>query len=178
MSVVEKHLTCSIMKSHKTTFYLLSLLTVGTTLGLAQEGERKGPPGGGNRLAEFLKRADVNNDGKISKEDYGSIAPPWMPIATGTWTKPRSRPRPKKWVIECAAAAKAPAVIAKGIKAGSAVHPKGTHPSRRVTGQSHPKVHAVQKAAPPGAQEAQVAQAEHPRWTRSLAAWMPTVTAR
>ena len=64
------------MKSQKTTFYLLGLLSVGTTLGLAQEGDRKGPPGagGGNRLAEFLKRADVNSDGKISKEEFGTIS--------------------------------------------------------------------------------------------------------
>ncbi|TDU69388.1 EF hand domain-containing protein [Prosthecobacter fusiformis] len=66
------------MKSPKTTICLLGLLSISTTFSMAQEGERKGPPpggeGGGNRLGEFLKRADANADGKISKEEFGTIS--------------------------------------------------------------------------------------------------------
>lgn len=49
-----------------------------TCFASAQEGERKGrpPEGGGdgaNRLAEFIKRADTDGDGKISKEEFSNM---------------------------------------------------------------------------------------------------------
>ena len=52
---------------------------MGATLAFSQEGERKGPPpggegGSGNRLGEFLKRADTSGDGKISKEEFGALS--------------------------------------------------------------------------------------------------------
>jgi len=66
------------MKSQNKPFYLLGLLSMSASLVLAQEGAPKGPPpgneGGGNRLGEFLKRADVNGDGKISKEEFGALS--------------------------------------------------------------------------------------------------------
>lgn len=63
----------------KTTTACLVALSLGSLITNAQEGERKGPPPGeggrgGNRLAEFLNRADANKDGKISKEEFGSIS--------------------------------------------------------------------------------------------------------
>ncbi|WP_395744728.1 hypothetical protein [Prosthecobacter sp.] len=39
-------------------------------------GPQGGPPGGGDpsaRLAEFIKRADADNDGKISKEEFANL---------------------------------------------------------------------------------------------------------
>lgn len=56
----------------------MGMFALGTAASLAQEGERKGPPPGGEgrpggRLAEFLMRADSNKDGKISKEEFTSM---------------------------------------------------------------------------------------------------------
>jgi Ca2+-binding EF-hand superfamily protein len=50
----------------------LSVLTLTLGAAKAQDGDRKGPPGGegGGRLGEFMKRADTNNDGKISKDEF------------------------------------------------------------------------------------------------------------
>ncbi|MBB5039408.1 EF-hand domain-containing protein [Prosthecobacter dejongeii] len=67
------------MKPHKSVYCLLGLLSLSATLAIAQEGERKGPPpggegGSGNRLGEFLKRADTSGDGKISKEEFGALS--------------------------------------------------------------------------------------------------------
>lgn len=79
----EKHSAYPTMKSHKTTFCLLGLLSMGTTLAFAQDGAPKGPqggpggpggPGGGNRLGEFLKRADTNGDSKISMEEFKALS--------------------------------------------------------------------------------------------------------
>ncbi|SKA88250.1 EF hand [Prosthecobacter debontii] len=67
------------MKSSKTPFCFLGLLSLSASLAFAQEGAPKGPPPegegrGGGRLAEFLKRADANGDGKISKEEFGAMS--------------------------------------------------------------------------------------------------------
>lgn len=67
------------MKPLKSIYCLLGLLSLSATLAIAQEGERKGPPpggegGSGNRLGEFLKRADTSGDGKISKEEFGALS--------------------------------------------------------------------------------------------------------
>ncbi|MCA1964232.1 MAG: EF-hand domain-containing protein [Prosthecobacter sp.] len=57
----------------KNTFYMsLCALALGTSLAAAQEGAPKGE--GGGRLAEFLKRADTNNDGKISQEEFNEFS--------------------------------------------------------------------------------------------------------
>lgn len=68
------------MKLQRKAFYFFTLLSLGSTLAVAQEGDGKGPPSGGegrggNRLAEFLKRADANGDGKISKEEFSTLQP-------------------------------------------------------------------------------------------------------
>jgi hypothetical protein len=74
------------MKLKKSLIYGLGILCL-TCFASAQEGERKGPPpeggrpqggppGGGDpgaRLAEFIKRADADGDGKISKEEFSSM---------------------------------------------------------------------------------------------------------
>ena len=80
------------MKLKKTFIYGLGILCL-TCFASAQEGERKGPPpeggqpgrppggpggpqGGGDpaaRLAEFIKRADGDGDGKISKDEFANM---------------------------------------------------------------------------------------------------------
>ena len=77
------------MKLKKSLIYGLGILCL-TCFASAQEGERKGPPpeggqpgrppggpqGGGDpgaRLAEFIKRADADGDGKISKEEFAGM---------------------------------------------------------------------------------------------------------
>ncbi len=77
------------MKLKKTFIYGLGILCL-TCFASAQEGERKGPPpeggqpgrppggpqGGGDpgaRLAEFIKRADADGDGKISKDEFAGM---------------------------------------------------------------------------------------------------------
>jgi hypothetical protein len=77
------------MKLKKSLIYGLGILCL-TCFASAQEGERKGPPpeggqpgrppggpqGGGDpgaRLAEFIKRADADADGKISKEEFAGM---------------------------------------------------------------------------------------------------------
>ena len=51
----------------------LSVFALGTCLALAQEGAPK-PEGGGGRLADFLKRADTNADGKISQDEFNDFS--------------------------------------------------------------------------------------------------------
>jgi Ca2+-binding EF-hand superfamily protein len=68
-----QHLTTSIMKLTTHTLTVLSLLALGTSIAVAQDGAPKGE-GSGNRLAEFLKRADADNDGKISKGEFEEFA--------------------------------------------------------------------------------------------------------
>ncbi len=46
----------------------LGLFTLSASIAVAQDGAPKGE--GGNRLAEFLKRTDKDNDGKISKAEF------------------------------------------------------------------------------------------------------------
>ena len=77
------------MKLKKSLIYGLGILCL-TCFASAQEGERKGPPpeggqpgrppggpqGGGDpgaRLAEFIKRADADGDGKISKDEFAGM---------------------------------------------------------------------------------------------------------
>ncbi|MEZ5386618.1 MAG: EF-hand domain-containing protein [Prosthecobacter sp.] len=72
------------MKIKKTFIYGIGILCL-TCTASAQEGQRKGPPEGGrpggppgggdpaSRLAEFIKRADTDNDGKISKDEFASM---------------------------------------------------------------------------------------------------------
>jgi len=57
------------MKPTMNTLTVLSLLTLGTCIASAQDGAPKGE-GGGGRLGEFLKRADTDSDGKISKAEF------------------------------------------------------------------------------------------------------------
>ncbi|MCB1275651.1 EF-hand domain-containing protein [Prosthecobacter sp.] len=70
------------MKLKKSLIYGFGLLCL-TCSASAQDGERKGPPEGGRpggpppgggdpaaRLAEFIKRADTDGDGKISKAEF------------------------------------------------------------------------------------------------------------
>lgn len=73
------------MKLKKTFIYGIGILCL-TCFASAQDGERKGPPEGGRpggppggpqgggdpaaRLAEFIKRADTDGDGKISKAEF------------------------------------------------------------------------------------------------------------
>ena len=81
------------MKLKKTLLYGFSILSL-TCLSSAQDapkgpppdggqpgrppGGPGGPPGGGGdpaaRIAEFIKRADTNNDGKISREEFDSLS--------------------------------------------------------------------------------------------------------
>ena len=51
----------------------ISIAAMSACAALAQEGAPKGPPPGGDgagRLGEYMKRADANSDGKISKEEF------------------------------------------------------------------------------------------------------------
>ncbi len=65
------------MKHTSSFIHGFGILCLSACLASAQEGDRPkgppqgGPPGGGNpadRVAEFMKRADTDADGKISKE--------------------------------------------------------------------------------------------------------------
>lgn len=47
-------------------------LALGTCIAVAQDGAPKGE--GGSRLAEFMKRADSNADGKISQEEFNEFS--------------------------------------------------------------------------------------------------------
>ncbi len=72
------------MKIKKTFIYGIGILCL-TCTASAQEGERKGPPEGGRpggppgggdpaaRMAEFIKRADADGDGKISKDEFAGM---------------------------------------------------------------------------------------------------------
>ena len=72
------------MKLKKTFIYGIGILCL-TCTASAQEGERKGPPEGGRpggppgggdpaaKLAEFIKRADTDGDGKISKDEFAGM---------------------------------------------------------------------------------------------------------
>lgn len=60
------------MKPNTTTFCIACILTAGLTI--AQEGERKPGGEGPNRMAEFLKKIDVNTDGKVSKEEFAEFS--------------------------------------------------------------------------------------------------------
>jgi Ca2+-binding EF-hand superfamily protein len=51
----------------------LSLLTLSASIAIAQDGAPKGE-GGGGRLADFLKRADADSDGKISKAEFDEFS--------------------------------------------------------------------------------------------------------
>lgn len=73
------------MKLKKSFIYGFSILCLACTAS-AQDGERKGPPEGGRppggpqgggdpaaKLAEFIKRADADADGKISKDEFANM---------------------------------------------------------------------------------------------------------
>lgn len=60
------------MKNKPSILIQLGTLILGTGITLAQEGA--GKPEAGGRLAEFIKRADTNQDGKISKEEFGEFS--------------------------------------------------------------------------------------------------------
>jgi Ca2+-binding EF-hand superfamily protein len=77
------------MKLKKSFIYGIGILCL-TCFASAQDGERKGPPEGGRppggppggpqgggdpaaRLAEFIKRADADADGKISKDEFANM---------------------------------------------------------------------------------------------------------
>lgn len=69
------------MKLKKSFIHGIGILCL-TCFASAQDGERKGPPEGGRppggsdpaaRLAEFIKRADTDADGKISKEEFANM---------------------------------------------------------------------------------------------------------
>jgi len=51
----------------------LGVFALGTCMAVAQDGAPKGE-GGGGRIAEFLKRADTNADGKLSKEEFDEFS--------------------------------------------------------------------------------------------------------
>ena len=50
----------------------LGVFALGTCIAVAQDGAPKGE--GGNRIAEFLKRADTDADGKISKDEFNEFS--------------------------------------------------------------------------------------------------------
>jgi len=51
----------------------LGVIALGSCIAVAQDGAPKGE-GGGGRIAEFLKRADTNGDGKLSKEEFDEFS--------------------------------------------------------------------------------------------------------
>lgn len=59
------------MKQHPGILTAIGVICLGTGVVMAQEGggERRGPGAGGGRGMEFLKSADTNGDGKVSKEE-------------------------------------------------------------------------------------------------------------
>jgi Ca2+-binding EF-hand superfamily protein len=60
------------MKPTMNTFTVLSFLALGSCIAVAQDGAPKGE--GGGRLAEFLKKADTDSDGKISKAEFDEFS--------------------------------------------------------------------------------------------------------
>ncbi|MCX6855254.1 MAG: hypothetical protein NTV80_10145 [Verrucomicrobia bacterium] len=54
------------------TLTVLSFLALGSCIAVAQDGAPKGE--GGGRLAEFLKKADTNSDGKLSKAEFDEFS--------------------------------------------------------------------------------------------------------
>lgn len=60
------------MKPTMNTLTVLSLLALSTCITIAQDGAPKGE--GGGRIGEYLKRADTDNDGKISKAEFDEFA--------------------------------------------------------------------------------------------------------
>ena len=60
------------MKPTMNTFTVLSFLALGSCIAVAQDGAPKGE--GGGRLAEFLKKADSDSDGKISKAEFDDFS--------------------------------------------------------------------------------------------------------
>lgn len=69
------------MKPKHTILFGLSIICLSAATASAQQGERRGPPGApggegaaGGRIAEFIKKADANSDGKISKEEFLSAS--------------------------------------------------------------------------------------------------------
>jgi len=60
------------MKPTMNTFTVLSFLALGSCIAVAQDGAPKGE--GGGRLAEFLKKADGDSDGKISKAEFDEFS--------------------------------------------------------------------------------------------------------
>jgi Ca2+-binding EF-hand superfamily protein len=61
------------MKTTQQILTSLGILTLSTCIAVAQDGAPKGE-GGGSRIAEFLKRADTNTDGKISLEEFNEFS--------------------------------------------------------------------------------------------------------
>lgn len=67
--------------SHAICFGASALLLTAVTAG-AQDGDRPRPPGGpggpgndgGKRILEFLKKADSNQDGKLSKDEFAAVS--------------------------------------------------------------------------------------------------------
>lgn len=66
------------MKKHASFIVGLGFICLSACLATAQEGgQPKGPPPGGDgaaRLAEFVKRADTDADGKISKDEFAALS--------------------------------------------------------------------------------------------------------
>jgi hypothetical protein len=66
------------MKRHASFIIGLGFICLGVCFASAQEGgQPKGPPPGGDgaaRLAEFMKRADTDGDGKISKDEFAGMS--------------------------------------------------------------------------------------------------------
>lgn len=62
------------MKKYASFIIGLGFICLGVSISIAQEnGPAKGPPPGGDaagRMADFMKRADADGDGKISKEEF------------------------------------------------------------------------------------------------------------
>ena len=66
------------MKPKHIILFGISIFCLCAGTAVAQQGERRGPPGApgggeggaGGRIADFIKKADANADGKISKEEF------------------------------------------------------------------------------------------------------------
>lgn len=65
------------MKPTSSLFPIFGLALLGAAASVAQEGERRGPPPEGEgrgRAGEYLKRADTDADGKVSKAEFEAMS--------------------------------------------------------------------------------------------------------